>query len=187
MPEYFKYFPQTVFDRTRLIDITKRVDFKKSILSNPYVFLPYTIKEGYRPQDIALFYYDDVKYVWLVYLSIAAIDPYYDWPLTQKDFNNYMIKKYAGQANTVGTAVLEWTQNTQIEDNIVHYKNVSDDTIITKDTYDLSTSITPNDWQVVRVYDFELEKNEEKRIINLLDYRYAAQAEKELKALLQNG
>jgi hypothetical protein len=187
MPEYFRHFPQTVFDNTRLIDITKRIDIRNSILSDPYVFLPYTIKEGDRPQDIALFYYEDVKYVWLVYMSIAAIDPYFDWPLSSSDFDNYIIKKYAADASANGKAVIEWTQNTLIDDNIVHYKNVNDDTIITKDTYDLSTSITQGDWRAIRIYDFELEKNEDKRVVNLLDYRYASQAEKELRDLLKNG
>ena len=187
MPKYFQYFPTTVFDNTRLIDITRRVDLKNSILSNPYVFLPYTIKQGDRPQDIAFFYYGDVKYVWLVYVSIAAIDPYFDWPLSSSDFDNYIIKKYAADASANGNAVIEWAQNTQIDDNIVHYKHVNDDTIITKDTYDLSTSITQGDWRAVRIYDYELEKNEDKRIVNLLDARYASQAEEDLKRLIING
>jgi hypothetical protein len=187
MPKYFQYFPTTVFDNTRLIDITKRVEVRESVLGNPYAFLPYVIKEGYRPQDIAFFYYGDVKYVWLVYLSIGVVDPYYDWPLSAKAFDNYIIKKYAVDANANGNAVIEWAQNTQIEENILHYENTSDGTIITKDTYDLSETLVQGDWKAIRVYDFELQKNEDKRVINLLDYRYASQAEEELKALLSNG
>jgi hypothetical protein len=187
MAEYFKYFPQAIFDSTRIIDITKRVDLSKSILGSPYAFLPYVIEDGMRPQDLALFYYEDVKYTWLVYLSASIIDPYYDWPLSQRDLDSYIIKEYADAANTVGSAVIDWARNTQIEDNIIHYKSKTDDTIITKDTYDLSSAIITSEWDAVRVYDYEVQKNEDKRTINLLDYRFAKQAEKELKVLLKNG
>jgi hypothetical protein len=185
--KYFEYFPVATFNDKLVTDITRRVNIYSSVLSDPYVFLPYTIEEGYRPEDIAQFYYGDVTYVWLVYFSIKAIDPYYDWPLRQREFEKFIVKKYKTKSGeSVDTAIVAWTQNTQIDDNVVHYKSVSDDTIISKDSYNLNPLIDGDAWYAVRYYDYENELNENKRIIQLIDKRYAAQAEAELKELL-NG
>lgn len=184
--KYFEYFPTVTFNNVPIIDITRRVNISSTILSDPYVFLPYTIKDEDRPEDIALYYYDDVKYVWLVYLSINAIDPYYDWPLRHDQLEKFIIKKYAAQANATGNAVLSWAKNTTISENIIHYQNLNDDTIISKDSVRLNSQIDADEWQAVRAYDYELQLNEDKRVIELLDRRYASQAEIELKELL-NG
>ena len=185
MAKYFEYFPRTTYNNKQVIDITRRVNFTDTSLGNPYTFLPFTIEDGEKPEDIAYHYYGDVKYTWAVYLSIG-IDPYFDWPMEQRIFDDYIIKKYAAQANTTGYAVIDWTQDTTITDNIVHYYNVNDDTIISKDTFALSTSIVQGDYAALRYYDYETQLNEDKRVINLLSKTYVKQAEKELKELL-NG
>lgn len=182
---YFEYFPNATFNGVLVTDITKRVNIYDTVLSDPYAFLPYTIESADRPEDIALFYYGDVTYVWLVYFSILAIDPYYDWPLQQRQFEKFIIKKYKEESGEeIDSAVLAWTQNTQISDNIVHYKSVTDDTIISKDSYTLNPLIDGDEWTAIRYYDHEEELNENKRVIELLDRRYAAQAENQLKELL---
>lgn len=105
MSTYFKYFPNTIHNQKLLRDITRRVDFTQTSLADPYLFLPFTIQEGEKPEDVAYYYYGDVKYTWLVYLSAGVIDPYKDWPLDNQQFHSYIIKKYASQANTTGNAV----------------------------------------------------------------------------------
>ena len=184
MSEYFKYFPNTVHSRKLLTDITRRVDFTQTSLNDPLVFLPFTVNSTEKPEDVAYYYYGDVKYTWLVYLSADILDPYSDWPMDAPQFDSFIIKKYAEQANTTGNAVISWTQNTTITDNIVHYYNVNDGTIISKDTFALSTNIVQNEWEALRYYDYENELNESKRTIFLIDEKYKNQAEKELKELL---
>lgn len=187
MSVYFSYFPNVTHTNKLLVDITKRVNFDNTILRDPYAFLPYTIVEDDKPEDIANYYYGSVKYTWLVYLSAGIYDPYFDWPMTNEQFDKYIIKKYAAQANTTGYAVISWTKNTTITDNIVHYYNVEDTDIkISPDSYTLDPNIVADDWEPLRIYEYETELNEDKRVIELLDARYADEAEKQLKALL-NG
>lgn len=187
MAKYFEYFPRTVQSNKQVIDITRRVDFNDTTLGDPYVFLPFTIEDGEKPEDIAFNYYGDVKYTWLVYLSAGIIDPYFDWPMDTRVFDDYIIKKYAAQANTTGTAVIDWTQNTTITTNIVHYYNVNDGTIISKDTFANSTNIVQDDYEALRFYEYEVELNENKRAITLLSKSYVRQAEQELKEILNDG
>jgi len=184
--KYFEYFPLVTFENKLVTDITKRVNIYNTVLSDPYVFLPYTIDSGFRPEHVAQFYYGDVKYTWLVYMSIQAIDPYYSWPLEQRQFEKFIIQKYKYISGEVeaDNDVLIWTKNTLIEDNIVHYKNVNDGSLISKDSYRLNPLIDGDDWIAVRYYEYEEELNEDKRHIQLLDKRYALKAESQLKELL---
>ena len=65
-----------------------------NLLTNPYLFLPYTIQHDDRPEDIAYYYYGDVDKVWLVYLANDIIDPYTDWIQTDTNLEKTVRKKY---------------------------------------------------------------------------------------------
>lgn len=183
MPQYFKHFPEATHTNQVVKDITKRLDFRQTTLADPYAFLPYTIVGEDRPEDVAYYYYGDMKYTWLVYLSNNIIDPIYDWVLGDSDLDKFIQKKYASNANTTGSAVVTWTQN-----NNIHYQNIEDTSItITNDTYDLNTDLVVSEWSPITFYDYELQLNDDKRVIQLLDNRYAKLAETELKALLNES
>lgn len=180
---FFRYFPETVYNQKVVKDITKRVRFYDRIANDPYLFLPYTIKEEETPEEIAHFYYGSVDYTWLVYLSNNIIDPYYDWPMTQVNLDRYIMDNYETEANTTGIAVRDWSQNTLITDNIVYYENeegdrVSPETALYDDTF------VVDDWTPIRVYDFEFNRNEERRHIQLIDRSYAEQVRNELKSVM---
>jgi hypothetical protein len=102
-------------------DITRRVNFLKRSLTNPYVFLPYTIEEGLRPEDVAYYYYGSVEYTWLVYLANNIVDPYHEWPLSQEKFDAYLINKYKEQSGRTGYDVIDWLRDPDIEENLLYY------------------------------------------------------------------
>lgn len=119
--KYFENFPVIEYQGRRVRDITRRNQFVKNVATNPYLFLPYTVKEGERAEDIALFYYGSVDYVWLVYLANNIIDPYHQWPMDEKTFNNYLIEKYQEQSGQVGEDVVDWIQDPNRDENILYY------------------------------------------------------------------
>lgn len=120
MAKYFENFPVIEYNGKLVRDITRRNEFLNSIRTNPYLFLPYTVKEGERPEDVAEFYYGSVDYVWLVYLANNIVDPYHEWPMDEFTFNEYLIEKYAEQSGLKGQEVVDWTR-ADIEDNILYY------------------------------------------------------------------
>ena len=120
MSEYFENFPTIQYQGKTVRDITRRNRFTSQVSNNPLLFLPYTIKEGERPEDIAYRYYGSVEYTWLVYLANKVIDPYHNWPLPEKDFHNYLIKKYEEQSGRTGYDVVDWTRNDN-DENIIYY------------------------------------------------------------------
>lgn len=94
MPRYFRYFPKITHNGKQVRDITKRVRFFEKFRNTPYVFLPYTITEEDTPENIAHLYYGDSKYVWAIYLANNIIDPYLDWPMSQRNLEEYVKHKY---------------------------------------------------------------------------------------------
>jgi len=185
MSKYFTFFPKVTHTNKVAQNITRRAKVTETLLGDPYVYLPYVVKEGERPEDVAYYYYGTMDKVWMVYLANQIIDPYTDWPMNYDNFNNYIIAKYADQANATGYDVIAWTQDNTANNNIVHYKNVEDPTIkISPDTWTYDTSLIGAEWEAVRYYDYEVELNENKRNIWLINEAYAATFESELRRIL---
>jgi hypothetical protein len=124
MVKYFENFPTIEYEGQRVRDITRRNSFTKLVSTNPLLFLPYTVREGERPEDIANFYYGSTNYVWLVYISNNIIDPYHQWPMAEADFNNYLIEKYGEQSGRIGEEVVDWTKEDNGENIIYYYREV---------------------------------------------------------------
>lgn len=121
--EYFKNLPEIRYNNVLVRDVTRRVNFLKQTIENPYVFLPYTIQEGERAEEIAYHYYGDANYVWLVYLANNIIDPYHQWPMDEETFHNYLIDKYTEKSGQRGYNVVGWSQDEtdRFGDNVIYY------------------------------------------------------------------
>lgn len=187
---YFSYLPKIYYDNKIVVNITRRVKILNFLHGKPGNYMAYTIKEGEKAEDIAYYYYQDIGKVWLVYLANDIIDPYSQWPMNNETFNQYIISKYKEQSGVSGYNVIRWTQNATITDNIVHYRNKEDtETVISKDTYILNSSlslIAAEEWEPIRYYDYELELNENKRTIFLVNRVYADQAKQNLERIMKD-
>jgi hypothetical protein len=126
MAKYFENFPVIEYQGRKVRDITRRNQFVKNVSTNPYLYHPYTVKEGERAEDIALFYYGSVDYVWLVYLANNIIDPYHQWPMDERTFNNYLIEKYSERSGQVGEDVVDWISDETNDENIIYYVRAVD-------------------------------------------------------------
>jgi len=124
MSRYFENFPTITYEGQKVRDITRRNQFTKVVSTNPLLYLPYTVKEGQRPEDVANFYYGSTDYTWLVYVSNNIIDPYHQWPMAENDFNAYLIEKYGDKSGKVGEDVLDWTRDDNGENIIYYYREV---------------------------------------------------------------
>lgn len=186
MPNYFRNFPKVRHTNQVAVDITRRVRFADTLGSNPYVFLPYTVKEGESASEIAHLYYGSVSYEWLVLMANNVIDPYYDWPMKQANLDAFVADKYRGLAeNDEGRElndreVVEWTRDQTTTANIAYYVD-DEDVRISPESFTLDTSITASDWRAIRFYEYEFERNEEKRHIFLIRDNLATQMQIDLE------
>lgn len=122
---YFENFPTVDYDGVEVKDITRRNTFMKSITQNPIAYMPYTVEEGERAEDIANWYYGSPDYVWLVYLSNNIIDPYHQWPKSTENFNNYLIDKYSDTSGKTGNDVLDWAREDSDENIVYYYREIN--------------------------------------------------------------
>ena len=178
---YFSKFPLTKRnDGNSVVDITRKAKLKVSNSRSATAYLPYTVKEGEKPEDVAYYYYDDPEMAWLVLSVNDIIDPYTQWPKTQALLNSYIMKQYEAQSGTTGQAVIEWTQNTGITTNIKWYESkYNSDVRINHKTFSASPQPDPsfntNEWNPIRIYDYEFNLNEERRQIQLFNRAYMSE------------
>lgn len=125
MAKYFDKFPTVSYDNTLAKNILARVSFDTSFKKDQQTILEYTLPaEGVRADTLSNAVYNSPYYDWLVYMTNGITDPYYGLYLSEKDMNNFIIKKYGSEDNA--------------RNIIVHYRNnwYDDESILTISQYD---------------------------------------------------
>jgi len=205
---YFNTFPLVIASDYKnnailLTNLMARVEIIPSLLRNPLLFYSYDLKESDRPDIIAHKYYDDSNKYWMVLYANKIIDPLYDWPLTSQQFDAYLKNKYS-QAAGGDAYVLTYTTSTvqEYRKTITTYDSTSLETTTKTVVVDLTTynSITAASTtktfssgasvtrtiskSAVSIYDYEIELNEAKQNIKLINSSYSNQLENDLKTLM---
>jgi hypothetical protein len=97
---YFNRFPMMVYDvkgdknYKLLPDILRRVKLRSGIRTGAFLFDNYDVVDGERPEDVAFKYYGDPEYHWVILMTNNVTDRYYQWPLTQPQFQEHLTDKY---------------------------------------------------------------------------------------------
>ena len=98
---YFSKFPLLTYDikgnkvRKLLPDILRRVKLRALIKNGGMVFEKYDVKEGEKPEDIAFKWFGDPELHWVILMTNNVTDRYYDWPMNQAQFAEYLDDKYS--------------------------------------------------------------------------------------------
>ena len=206
---YFDSLPNTVTkDQNNNNVVVKNLLIRTQLLpqlsSNPLVYYKYSIQDGETPEIIADKYYGDSYRYWMVlYGNSNIMHPQFDWPLSNQEFGDYLIDKYstaAGGANNVipyttstvhhyekvVTTVDNETQTTAIkilEVDANTYANVQ--TSIFTQSFPNGTSVTMTvSKNAVSIYNYEVNLNESKRNINIINSSYATALETQYKTLV---
>ena len=99
--KYFNQFPGIDYDlkgdgnTTIVTDIFRRVKARSKIVNNVSAFDKYDVQEGEKPEDVAYKMYGDSDYFWVITLVNNIVNRYYDWPLDQFSFQQYIKDKYS--------------------------------------------------------------------------------------------
>jgi len=97
---YFRRFPLRVYDikgdkvYKLLPDILRRVKLRSGIRAGAFTFDNYDVKEGESPEDIAFKWFGDPEYHWVILTTNNITDRFYQWPMTQPQFQNFIEDKY---------------------------------------------------------------------------------------------
>jgi len=101
MTKYFNEFPKINYNisgvngNTKVVtDIFRRVKARSKLIKNLTLFDKYDVQEGEKPEDVAYKAYGDADYFWVITLINNIVNRYYDWPLDEYVFQQYVADKY---------------------------------------------------------------------------------------------
>ena len=76
-------------------DLMKRVKIKDKVLNEFSLYDKYDVVSGDTPESIAFKHFGDPELHWVILLTNKVTDRYYDWPLSEQQFEDYMKDKYS--------------------------------------------------------------------------------------------
>lgn len=175
MSNMFDGWPTVSYDLKKngkpleLTNITLRFKINELLLDKSAIMYQYDVQNGERPDIIAYKYYDDADLDWVILLTNNIIDPQFEWPLDDQSFERYMRGKYgsleaAKQTHHLYEKILK-EQQVYFDGTIIPEKTV----VVDKETYDLTS---PTSRRAIDKYTYELELNEARSRIKILDKRY---------------
>ena len=174
---YFSKFPLMAYDMKGdqnyklLPDILRRVKLRTGIRTGSFLFDNYDVKDGERPEDIAFKLYGDAEYHWVVLMTNNVTDRYYQWPLTQPQFAEYLTDKYGAGS----------------EDAVHHYEKTTDSgpTSSRDNSHLVECNSDDGDPAIISNRQYEQRKQDEYRQIRLLDPRYIGAFVEEFETLIK--
>ena len=180
MSEYFMHYPQINYDisgarpiKTKTaINIMVKAKIKNMLTNSIVNYFPYSIPESERPYITAFKVYGNVKYTWLIFLVNDIQDPVFDWPLNSREFGNFIKDKY-GTLNDAQTRVHHYEQIIRSRVEATGTTDAIPEKTIEVDetSYD---ALDVADRKIIYCYDWEVDRNEAKRDIKLIDRKYVA-------------
>ena len=187
MANYFSSIPNVDYDINgtepnqfrSVTNIMQRVRFKPSVLENITDYYPYYVREGERPDIVSFNTYGTVAYSYLILLINDIVDPLFDWPLPSRQFENYIIEQYGSVSAAQSTnkyyyqIVRAEVARTGVSERVPEYKIIVDQT--TYNSLDASVRSAQN------VYDYEVEQNDNKREIKLINPDFIQDIDYEVK------
>ena len=158
---YFNKFGkiQYGFDKENfkiVTDVMKRVKVRDKIIYELSLYDKYDVKSGDTPESIAFKHFGDVNLHWVILLTNNITDRYYDWPMTEQEFELFIKDKYS---NPDGIHHYEITQSSGKQTG-----NGPDDY-----THKLEVNSTTSGAQSVSNREYESRLQDNKRIIKLLN------------------
>jgi hypothetical protein len=196
--KYFNTLPKIISSNYNggvmiLTNLLARANIVPEALKSPLLYYTYDIQEGDTPEIIAHKYYGDSYRYWIVLFANQIIDPLWDWPLSGSNFNKYIVDKYT-EFNPYSTIhhyekIIKQTDintNTTTTNMVIISEDEYNMIDNTTHTYTLPTGVVSVTitGRAVDYYTNELELNESKRSIQLLNKNYVNEFESELKRLM---
>jgi hypothetical protein len=156
-----------------LPDILRRVKLRTGIRSGTFLFDNYDVKDGERPEDVAFKLYGDAEYHWIVLMTNNITDRYYQWPLSQPQFQEYITDKYGAGS----------------EDAVHHYEKTQDSgpTSSRDNSHLVECNSDDGDPAIISNRQYEQRKQDEYRQIRLLDKRYLGAFVEEFETLINEN
>jgi len=153
----------------RVKNLFRRVKLRDDLQNVFTLFNKYEIQEGERPDTIAEDLYGAADLDWVVMLTAGIINVRDQWPLSDRDLYDYSLNKYGDNLNS--TRFYETTEVKDSSGRLILPKGKVVDSGFTIPNPSNKTA-TLNPVTGISNYEYEVRKNEDKRLIYILKPEY---------------
>ena len=173
--EYLSQLPDANSNETYITvkNLFKRAKLRTDIGNVITAFNYYQIQDNQRPDIIAQKLYDDTELDWVILITNNITNIREEWPLSNQNLYYYMIDKYGSDENISGIHHYETTEVKDEYDRLVVPSGLQVDSnySITYSKLD-NALVTVSPVKSVTNYEYEVDKNEKKRLIRILKPQY---------------
>lgn len=111
--------PVSSSDYIEVKNLFRRGKVRKDFFQNFTIFTRHTIIGDERPDNVAMEYYNDPDLDWVILHVNNIINVREGWPLTQRDFKNFLLEKYGSIAGYNAAHHYETVEVKDLADNII--------------------------------------------------------------------
>ena len=187
MSNYFKQVPDfeyvsrlpdaKISDYIAVKNLFKKAELRPDIFQDLSTFQKYQIKGDDRPDNVAEDFYQDSSLDWLVLTCNNIINVQTEWPMSQRDFDRFLLDKYGTYANLESTHHHETLEVKNSKGVVMLEKGLEVESDFSFSYYDWwlkeqKTIATANLVTEITNYQYEEKIEDAKRNIFLLKVRY---------------
>ena len=162
---------KSVYDYNQVKNIFKRAVLRQDVIDSYFQFNKYIIQGDDRPDNVASKVYGDANLDWVVLTTNNIINIRDEWPMSQGDIQNYLTNKYTSEELTY----IHHYETLQIVDS--YQRLIQPKGLIVEEGHsvtfvDRGVSKTESKTKSISYLDYELDLNDAKREINVLQPQY---------------
>ena len=187
--EYVSRLPDSkISDYNPVKNLFMRGKLREDIFQNVAVFTKYEVKGDDRPDNVAFEFYGDANLDWLVLTCNNIINVYDEWPMTQFNFENYLLDKYDTYENINATHHYETTEVKNSKGVVIVPAGLEVDSNYSVSFYDEEIegmTIVSSPVTEITNYHYEEKLQQDKRNIFLLKARFLNVVKDDLEEMME--
>jgi len=186
--EYVSRLPDArISDYISVKNLFKKGKLREDIIEQTAVFTKYKIKGDDRPDNVAQELYGNPDLDWVVLASNNILNVYDEWPMTQRNFENYLLEKYGTYEEMNAVHHYETTEVKNTQGAVITAAGLQVDSDFSVTYYDALEEGYNTKYPVTSVtnYDFEQKIQDDRRNIFTLKPRYLNIAKDDLKEMME--
>lgn len=173
---------------TPVKNLFRRMKIREDIFNNLIYFTNYKIVGDERPDQVAKKIYDDETLDWIILISNNILNVRDEWPFPQNLFDEYLLNKYGSYENIYAVRHYVTREVNDSVGSLVLPKGIIVDQNYTVEYYDSGLKMQATKTNItdpVTNYQFESEKEDNKRNIYLLKPSYLSIVLDDVKSIME--
>ncbi len=175
-------------DYIRVKNLFRRAKIREDLYKYFTTFTKYKITGEQRPDQVAEKYYGSAEYDWVVLLSNNIINIRTEWPLSDSEMQDFLSRKYTeSELNEVHHYETTRVLNLNGKLIVPSGEIVDEDYEVTYLDEENNMTVTVNPVTAITNYQYEVDINDKKRNINLIEPRFLQAIVEDMEIIMSYG